>query len=116
MRPPDYHRSPDLRPARGLLIGLAILFAVGIGAIQSISFYVESLWYGSLGFQSVFWYRLKAQSAVFVAVAAVSAIVLWLIFRIVTPPPSYSRRPFLQFGNEAIIIPTTETLKKMALP
>src|SRR6266704_140900 len=112
MRPPEYHPTLDFRPARGLVVRLAIL----IVSFQSISFYVESLWYGSLGFESVYWYRLKAQSAVFVAVAAVSAIVLWLIFRMVTPPPSYSRRPFLQFGNEAIIIPTTETLKKMALP
>src|SRR6266581_8385820 len=116
MRPPEYHPTLDFRPARGLVVRLAILIVFLIAALQSISFYVESLWYGSLGFESVYWYRLKAQSAVCVAVAAVSAIVLWLIFRIVTPPPSYSRRPFLQFGNEAIIIPTTETLKKMALP
>src|SRR5256712_11852044 len=116
MRPPRYLPPRDFRATRGLVGRLVILIVLVIAAFQSISFYVESLWYGSLGFESVYWYRLKAQSAVFVAVAAVSAIVLWLIFRIVTPPPSYSRRPFLQFGNEAIVIPTTETLKKIGLP
>src|SRR6266571_4041938 len=116
MRPPEYHPPLDFRASRGFVIRLAVIILLLVGIFQSISFYVESLWYGSLGFESVYWYRLKAQSAVFVAVAAVSAIVLWLIFRMVTPPPSYSRRPFLQFGNEAIVIPTTETLKKMALP
>src|SRR5258705_462957 len=68
MRPPEYHPTLDFRPARGLVVRLAVLIVFLIAALQSISFYVESLWYGSLGFESVFWYRLKAQSAVFVPV------------------------------------------------
>ena len=83
---------------------------------QSISFYVESLWYGSLGFESVYWYRLRAQGILFLSAAVISAIALWLIFRLVTPPPGYSRRPLLQFGREAIAIPTTDALKRLALP
>src|SRR6266545_2822471 len=98
MRPPEYHDRPplDFRPARGLVVRLALLIFVVIAALQAISFYVESLWYGSLGFQSIYWYRLRSQSVVFIAVAAVTAAVLYLVFRLVTPPPGYSRRPFLQ--------------------
>jgi uncharacterized membrane protein (UPF0182 family) len=116
MRPPDYHPSLEFRPARGLVVRLAVLVFLIIAAFQSISFYVESLWYGSLGFESVYWYRLRAQSILFLAVAAISAISLWVIFRLVTPPSGYSRRPLLQFGQEAISIPTTDTLKRLALP
>src|SRR5438477_2438265 len=112
MRPPEYHPTLDFRPARGLVVRLAILIVFLIAALQSISFYVESLWYGSLGFESVYWYRLRMQSAVFLGVAVLTAFVLWLIFRIVTPTGGGSRPRFLQFGQEAIVIPTRDALKR----
>src|SRR5215831_11527190 len=116
MRPPDYPPSPDWRSARTFLVRLGIVIFVLIAALQSISFYVESLWYGSLGFASVYWYRLRAQSMLFLGVSIVTAAVLWVIFRAVTPPPGYSRRPFLQLGQEAILIPTRDALRRLALP
>src|SRR4029453_4567349 len=108
--------APDFRSARSLVLRLAILIILLIAALQSISFYVESLWYGSLGFESVYWYRLRTQSLVFLAFGSVTAIALWAIFRLVTPPPGYTRRPFLQFGQEAIVIPTKETFTKLTKP
>src|SRR5215470_14610767 len=116
MRPPQHLPAPDLRFTKGIVIRLALLILLLIAALQSISFYVESLWYGSLGFESVYWYRLRTQSLVFLAFGSVTAIVLWTIFRLVTPPPGYTRRPFLQFGQEAIVIPTTDTLTRLAKP
>ena len=116
MQPPDYHPSLKFRPARGFVVRLAVLIFLIIAAFQSISFYFASLWYGSLGFESVYWYRLRAEAILFLSVATVSAIVLWVIFRLVTPPPGHSPRPFLQFGQQAIVIPTTDTLKQLAMP
>src|SRR5215831_10855036 len=116
MRPPRHLPAPDFRSTRSVVLRLAILIFVLIAALQSISFYVESLWYGSLGFESVYWYRLRTQALVFLAFGSVTAIVLWTIFRLVTPPPGSTRRPFLQFGQEAIIIPTTDTLTRLAKP
>ncbi|HEY2383447.1 MAG TPA: UPF0182 family protein [Terriglobia bacterium] len=116
MRPPEYHQPPDLRSAGRVLVRLGIAVFILIAGLQSISFYVESLWYGSLGFTSVYWYRLRAQSTLFLAVSLVTAFMLWLIFRLVTPPSGNTRRPFLQFGQEAILIPTRDTLKRLALP
>src|SRR5215472_12845811 len=117
MRPPDYHRTPpNLRSARRFLIRLGLAIIILIAAFQSISFYVESLWYGSLGFASVYWYRLRAQSTLFLLATVVTSFALWLIFRLVTPPPGQVRRPFLQFGQEAILIPGRDTLKRAALP
>src|SRR5437868_4156371 len=117
MRPPSQLPAPDFRASRGFIVRLAIVILLLVGIFQSISFYVESLWYGSLGFESVYWYRLRTQSIVFLAVAAVTALALWIIFRLVTPPPGFSRRPFLQLGQEAmIVIPTSETLKRLAAP
>src|SRR5262245_59152212 len=106
----------ELTLGRGFIARLAVLIFIAIAALQSISFYVESLWYGSLGFASVYWYRLRTQSLVFLVVALITAFVLWLIFKLVTPPPGYSRRPFLQIGQDAIVIPTSDTVKRLALP
>src|SRR5215510_14712203 len=116
MRPPRHLPAPDFRSARSLILRLAILIFLVIAALGSISFYVESLWYGSLGFESVYWYRLRTQSLVFLAFGGVTAIALWAIFRLVTPPPGYTRRPFLQIGQEAIVIPTTDTIAGLAKP
>src|SRR5438132_580855 len=116
MRPPEYQQPFDLQSARRLLLPLGIIVIFLIAAFQSISFYVESLWFGSLGFEPVYWYRLQAQAAVFLGFTVASAVLLWLLFRLVTPRAGYSRRPFIQFGQEAVVIPTMETLKRLALP
>jgi uncharacterized membrane protein (UPF0182 family) len=116
MRPPDYRSTHDVRPGRGLFARLAVLIFLFLAGLQSISFYVESLWYASLGFESVYWYRLRTQSLIFLAVAVLTMLVLWLVFRLVTPPAGYSRRPFLQIGQEAIAIPTTDAVKRYTLP
>src|SRR5437764_13531684 len=116
MRPPQYQQPFDLRPARSFLLRVGILVIFLIAAFQSILFYVESLWFGSLGFEPVYWYRLQAQAAVFLVFGVASAAVLWTLFRLVTPRGGYSRRPFIQFGQEAIVIPTMETLRRLELP
>ena len=96
MRPPEYQRPFDVRSARRFFLRLAIVVVILLAAFQSISFYVDSLWFASLGFEPVYWYRLRAEATVFLAFAVASALVLWLLFRLVMPPAGYSRRPFLQ--------------------
>src|SRR2546428_13620239 len=105
----------EFRSVRVFLVRLGLIVVFLIAAFQSISFYVESLWFASLGFEPVYWYRLQAQGAVFLAFTVASAIVLWFLFRLVMPAAGYSHRPFLQFGQEAIVFPTLETLKPFAL-
>src|SRR2546422_7469304 len=116
MRPPEYQRPFDVRFARRFFVRFGVVIIALIAAFQSISFYVESLWFASLGFEPVYWYRLKAEATVFLIFAVVSAFVLWLLFRLAMPPGGYSRRPFLQFGQESIVIPAAETLKRLASP
>ena len=53
MRPPQHLPPPDFRVTGGFVARLAILIVLVIAALQSISFYVESLWYGAVGFESV---------------------------------------------------------------
>jgi uncharacterized membrane protein (UPF0182 family) len=86
MRPPRHLPSPSFRSTRGLVVRLAVLIFLLIAALQSVSFYVESLWYGSLGFEATYWYRLRTQSLVFLAAGSLTALALWVMFRLVTPP------------------------------
>lgn len=113
MRPPNQHPQIGLK---GFPIRLAVIILLLIAAFQSISFYVDSLWFASLGFESVYWYRLRVQGLVFLAFAVASAVVLRILFRLVTPAVGNFRRPFIQLGNEAIVIPTIETFKRLASP
>src|SRR5947199_10591001 len=111
MRPPEYQRPFDIRSARRFFLRLGAAVVVLIAAFQSISFYVESLWFASLGFEPVYWYRLKAEATVFLIFAVVSAFVLWLLFRLVMPPGGFSQRPFLLFGRESLGVQNAELLQ-----
>ena len=62
MRPPEYQRPFDVRFARRFFLRFGVVVIALIAAFQSISFYVESLWFASLGFEPVYWYRLKAEA------------------------------------------------------
>src|SRR2546423_7867209 len=106
MRHPEYHPPFDPLAARRIIIRLVAVIFVLIAALQSISIYVDSLWFQSLGFESVYWYRLEAQSTVFLAFTVASIAVLWAVFRLVIPEPGYSRRPFLDVAGERVAIPT----------
>ena len=77
-RPP---RSPRGR-ARLLLILLFVVLAFAFGGRLASSYYVDALWFGSLGFVDVFWKTLKLQSGVFTAFAAATFVVLFGTFLI----------------------------------
>jgi uncharacterized protein len=116
MRPPINEPQLDFRGSRRFILRIAALLFLLLAALQSISFYVETLWYGSLGFESVYWSRLRTQAIIFFATAILTTLVLRLIFRLVAPPPGFSRRPFLQFGQESIALPPASTLTAFAWP
>jgi uncharacterized membrane protein (UPF0182 family) len=60
-----------------LLIG-AVLLLVSFSRILSI--YLSALWFGSLGFSSVYWYVFKAKIFIFLGAAIVTALLLSLTF------------------------------------
>jgi uncharacterized protein len=117
MRPPEYHPPPfDPRAAQRLIVRIGIIIVFLIAALQSISIYVDSLWFASLGFESVYWYKLQMQSIVFLIFTVASIAVLWSIFRLVIPEAGYARRPFLEIAGERVAIPTTAVLKRLSGP
>ena len=55
------------------------------GASTAASYYVDALWFESLGFASVFWTRLSLQAATFGAFAFLTFLVVYGVFRALKP-------------------------------
>jgi uncharacterized membrane protein (UPF0182 family) len=69
---------PPRRPRRrGRLVFVALLAAVVLGAGTVLSYYVDALWFDSLGFGDVFWKTLNIRGAVFTAFVVVTFLVLY---------------------------------------
>src|SRR5947207_13905030 len=69
---------PQRRPRRrGRLVLFAIVAAIVLGGGTALSYYVDALWFGSLGYAAVFWKTLNVQAVVFAAFAAVTFFVLY---------------------------------------
>jgi uncharacterized membrane protein (UPF0182 family) len=73
---------PPTRPARPrgrgrLLIVLAIFAVIFFGGRAALSYYVDLLWFRSLGFADVFFKTLSLQSEVFAVFAAATFVILY---------------------------------------
>ncbi|PWT83038.1 MAG: membrane protein [Blastocatellia bacterium] len=80
----------DWRPPRGprrrtRLFLLALVVAALLGGGTALSYYVEALWFESLGYGAVFWKTLNLQVAVFALFAIVTFGVLYGSFRALKP-------------------------------
>src|SRR5512136_2983528 len=64
------------RRRRRRIILLSVLLVAILSASVVISWYVEALWFASLGFSSVFWRTLTYRGALFAAFAGATLLVL----------------------------------------
>src|SRR5437868_1889665 len=69
-------QSPRRRRRFFLLI-LSILTIVFFGGRTALSYYVDVLWFGSLGYRDVFWKTLSLQWGIFAVFAAATFIILF---------------------------------------
>src|SRR5712692_5793148 len=67
---------PPRRRRRFLLLILAVL-AVIFGGRTALSYYVDVLWFESLGYRDVFWKTLSLQWGIFAAFAAATFLILY---------------------------------------
>src|SRR5262245_15335624 len=92
---------------------LAGLFLVAVLS-SSVGIYIDNLWFESLGFGSVYWYGLKAQSVAFVIIFFATAGYLWIAFRILLAITGGARRQFLQVQGRFVEPPTADAVKPIA--
>jgi uncharacterized membrane protein (UPF0182 family) len=80
MRPPIQPPRRPTRRLRRLLIILAILLFVSLSGRMWLSYYVDALWFESLGYAQVFWKTLALQATVFISFAVATFLVLYGTF------------------------------------
>lgn len=111
--PPD--SSFGTRRPRSLfaLLVLALLL-LGLGSAGA-GLYIDKLWFDSLAFSNVFWYRLEAHALAFAATFAVTSIFLWGAFRFLLAMAGPARRQFLQIQGRYVEPPSVNSVKPLAL-
>ena len=109
---------PPRRPRRrlGLWLILGVLAAVVFGGSTTLSYYVEALWYSSLGFGDVFWKTLNIQGAVFSAFFGVTFLVVYGAYLIFKPARlGELAGGAIVFNGQPLRIPVEPVLRLIAL-
>jgi uncharacterized membrane protein (UPF0182 family) len=70
-------RSSRRRSRRPLIFVVIVLAVIFFGARSALSYYVDKLWFGSLGYEAVFWKTLSLQWEIFAAFAAFTFLILY---------------------------------------
>jgi len=82
----DWRPPPHPRPKRrGGLFLVAVIGLLLLAGGTTLSYYVEALWYGSLGVADVFWKTLNLRAGIFAAFGVLSFLVLYGSFRALKP-------------------------------
>jgi uncharacterized membrane protein (UPF0182 family) len=76
---------PPPRRRRGGVIILAIAAAVFLGGGTLVSYYVDALWFDSLGYAAVFWTRINLQAATFAVFALLTFVAIYGAFLALKP-------------------------------
>jgi uncharacterized protein len=79
----DKRKAPPRRRVGMWLLVVAAAFVFGSGAV--LSYYVDALWFDSLGYASVFWTRLNLQAANFGAFALFTFLTIGGVFLAIRP-------------------------------
>jgi len=109
-RPPRRRRFP-------LILILALLAVILFSSRTTLSYYVDALWFGSLGYGEVFWKTLRLQSLVFTTFAAATFLILYgsflaLKWTHVNDLPS-GRTIFI--GGQPVRLPVESILRLIAI-
>ncbi|HEV3140679.1 MAG TPA: UPF0182 family protein, partial [Vicinamibacterales bacterium] len=109
--PPDQRRPRR----RGLLLLLAAVVVVLLGAGTALSYYVDSLWFGSLGYADVFWTSLNLQATIFTGFFAVTIAIVYGAFLAYKPAQlgELARLPIL-INGQPIKLPVEPVLRVVA--
>jgi uncharacterized protein len=110
-------QQPRRRPRRLFFLGLAILAVIIYSSRTALSYYVDSLWFASLGYEDVFRKTLSLQWTVFAAFLAVTFIFLYGWFLALRKayesdlPDNYR----IVVGGQALHLPVARILRLLGL-
>src|SRR3954468_3779519 len=110
---------PPRRPQRrnrGVLLLIAVAGVILFSGGTALSYYVERLWFDSLGYVDVFWTTLNVQAVVFSLFGAITFVVLYGAYVALKPPRlgELTGVPIL-INGQPIKLPVEPVLRLIAL-
>src|SRR3984893_9110558 len=113
----DWPRTYPPRRRRSFLLILAVLAGIVFGGRTALSYYVDALWFGSLGYGDVFWKTLSLQWGIFTAFAAATLLVLYGSFLALkrTHLPDLPSGQTIFIGGQPVRLPVEPVLRFAAL-
>ena len=112
----DWPRMHPPRRRRFLLI-LAVLAGLFFGARTALSYYMDVLWFESLGYRDVFWKTLTLQWGIFTAFAAATFLILYGSFLALKRAhlPDLPSGQTIFIGGQPLKLPVEPVLRLVAL-
>src|SRR6202453_445158 len=113
----DWPMPHPPRRRRRFIIILVVLAAILFGGRTVLSYYIDALWFGSLGFGEIFWKTLSLQWGIFAAFTAATFIILYGTFlglkRAHLPDLPSGHTIFI--GGQPLKLPVEPVLRLVAL-
>src|SRR5229473_3495077 len=108
---------PPRRRRRFLLLILAVLAVILFGGRTALSYYLDVLWFESLGYRDVFWKTLSLQWGIFTAFAAAAFLILYGSFLALkrTHLPDLPGGHTVFIGGQPLRLPVDPVLRLIAL-
>ncbi len=105
------------RRRRRLLLLLAVLAGIVFGGRTALSYYVDALWFGSLGYGDVFWKTLGLQWGIFAAFAATTFLILYGSFLALKRAhlPDLPSGQTIVIGGQPVRLPVEPLLRLIAI-
>jgi len=100
-----------------LVFTLVVLAGIVVGGWTALSYYVDVLWFVSLGYRDVFWKTLGLQTAIFTAFAVVTFLVLYGSFLALQHGhlPDLPSGQTIYVGGQPLRLPVGSALRLIAL-
>jgi uncharacterized membrane protein (UPF0182 family) len=108
---------PLRRRRRRFLLILAVLVGIFFGGRTALSYFVDVLWFGSLGFGDVFWKTLSLQWGIFAAFTAATFLILYGSFLALKRAhlPDLPSGHTIYIGGQPLKLPVEPVLRLIAL-
>jgi uncharacterized membrane protein (UPF0182 family) len=113
----DWPRTRPPRHRRRFLLILAVLAVIFFGGRTALSYYVDVLWFESLGYGDVFWKTLGLQWGIFTAFAAGTFLILYGSFLALKRAhlPDLPSGQTIFIGGQPLKLPVEPVLRLIAL-
>src|SRR6266702_6411461 len=114
----DWPRTnPPGRRRRRFFLIIAVLAVIFFAGSTSLSYYVDVLWFGSLGYGDVFWKTIRLQTGIFTAFAAATFLILYGSFLALKRAhlPDLPSGQTIIVGGQPLRLPVEPVLRLIAL-